>query len=452
VQGVKILYYAVIRDVTGFKTFDNRIYEKERCKMIHPKMKYVYVGVDSHKDTHCAVVLNCFFEKLGEITFNNIPSEFEAFLTEVKKFKTKSTSLAFGMEDVSAYGRALTVFLISKKIKVKHVNASLVAHERKSLNVLQKTDSFDAECAARVLLNRFDTLPDADPQDKYWVLTNIVTRRRSIVKMNISLKNHLHSFITSHYPSYDKYFANIDCNSSLAFFEKYPSPSKLEGVSIEELAEFLRESGYNRQWKEKATQILTCVKKDGSTKTDYQELRDLAIKSTINQINSNMKELESIDAILEDFIQYFDYKLESMRGIDTVTAADLIAEIGDISRFPTPSKLAKYSGVSPVTYASGKTDVQYANERGNRVLNSIFFRLAVAVTMTAGKNKRIINPFFYNYYQKKIAEGKTKRQALKCVERRLVNIIWGMMTHKTEYINPPTEDFPKEEKQEEKKS
>lgn len=145
-------------------------------------------------------------------------------------------------------------------------------------------------------------------------------------------------------------------------------------------------------------------------------------------------------------LEHFDYKLQSMRGIDIVTAANLIAEIGDISRFPSPAKLARYSGVAPVTYSSGKSAVQYANQRGNRTLNSLFYSLAVMVTMTAGRHKKIINPFFYHYYHKKISEGKTKRQALKCVQRRLVNIIWSMMTYKTEYINPPTQDFPKESK------
>jgi hypothetical protein len=51
--------------------------------MIHPKMKYTYIGVDSHKDTHTAVALNCFYEKLGEITFANAPAKFENFLEEV---------------------------------------------------------------------------------------------------------------------------------------------------------------------------------------------------------------------------------------------------------------------------------------------------------------------------------------------------------------------------------
>lgn len=407
--------------------------------MIHPKMKYVYVGVDSHKETHCAVVLNCFFEKLGELTFRNAPSEFEGALKELNKFKLKGTSLAFGLEDVTAYGRSLTVFLTGKKLVVKHTNAALVAAERKSLNVVEKTDSVDAECAGRVLLNRFDKLPDADPQDKYWVLQNLVVRRRSIVKMNMNLKNHLHSFITGHYPSYHKFFENIDCKTALVFYEKYPSPSQLQGTTAEELAGLLEENSNKRLRIEKARQILDCVKKDGETKVSYQESRDLAVRSTISQIKHNLKEIESIDNILESFLENFDYKLESMRGIDTVTAAELIAEIGDITKFPTPAKLARYSGVAPVTYSSGKTDVQYSNQRGNRTLNSIFFRLAVMVTMNTGKNKRLVNPIFYEYYQKKISEGKTKKQALKCVQRRLVNIIWGMMTHKVEYINPPTE-------------
>ncbi|MCL6591987.1 MAG: IS110 family transposase [Firmicutes bacterium] len=415
--------------------------------MNHPKMKYVYVGIDSHKDTHCAVLLNCFYEKLGEISFLNTPNAFPEFIDSIQKYKRGGTSFAFGLEDVSAYGRSLTVFLTKRKYLVKHVNAALVASERKSRNILHKTDSEDAECAARVLLSRFDELPIADPQDKFWVLTNLVTRRRMIVKMNIMLKNHLHSFLTAHYPSYSKFFCHIDSNTALIFFEKYPSPSKLKGVTCEELAELLEENSNKRLRISKARQILDCVQNDGDTTTDYQESRDQAVRSTISQINSNMKELDSIDAILEEFLDRFDYKLTSMRGIDTVTAANLIAEIGDISKFPTPAKLARYAGIAPVTYSSGQTNIQYANQRGNRTLNSIFYKLSVIVTMTAGKNNKIINPFFYEYYHKKLREGKTKGQALKCVQRRLVNIIWSMMTHKTEYINPPTFDAPKEPKE-----
>ncbi|MDP4093569.1 MAG: IS110 family transposase [Bacillota bacterium] len=410
--------------------------------MNHPRMKYTYVGIDSHKGTHYAVISDCFFDRIKEIEFENVPIAFDSFFKELQNFKIKGTELAFGLEDTSAYGRLLTVFLVGKKQMVKHVNASLVKKERVNLQ-LDKTDSNDAECAARVLISRFNELPEVDPQDKYWVLKQVIARRTSLVKTNLSLKNHLQVFILNHYPSYNKFFSTIDSKSALAFYDKYPSPSKLKNTTLKELEDFLREVSGNKQWKGRAEKILECVNRDGKTTTEYQDYRDMAVKSGISQIRNNIKELESLEAVLEDFLGKFDYKLGSMRGIDTITAAELIAEIGDISRFPNAAKLAKYAGIAPITYSSGTTDKQHADFHGNRQLNSLFFRIAVAVTMTAGKNKKIINPFFYNYFQKKMAEGKTKKQALKCVQRMLVNIIWGMMTYKREYINPPTQDFQK---------
>ena len=47
--------------------------------MLHPKMQYTYVGIDPHKDNHTAVLLDCFFEKLGTITFGNLPADFAGF-------------------------------------------------------------------------------------------------------------------------------------------------------------------------------------------------------------------------------------------------------------------------------------------------------------------------------------------------------------------------------------
>jgi transposase len=125
-----------------------------------------------------------------------------------------------------------------------------------------------------------------------------------------------------------------------------------------------------------------------------------------------------------------------MNGIDVVSASQILSCIGDITRFPTAAKLARYAGIAPVSYASGKTDKQYTNQRGKRELNSLFYNLALRVSVLLPKTK-IINPFFNDYYQRKISEGKTKAQALKCVQRRLVNIIWTMLTNNEDYVNPP---------------
>jgi transposase len=418
--------------------------------MNHPKMAYTYVGIDSHKATHTAVFLDCFFGKLGEVSFANMPSGFPAFLKEANKLKMDGTEFLFGLEDISVYGRTLMVFLTDNGQKVKHVNALLVARERKNQTITQKTDSVDAECAARVLLSKFDELPDTTPNNKYWLLRSLVVRRDFVVKTNSSLKNHLHSILTPHYPNYSEFFPNIDSDASLAFFMRYPSPSTLECTALEELAEFLREASNNhvgngKSGRNRAKEILDTLQ---NTTVPFQEIRDETVRSTIRQIQANSQEIERLETSIVAFLKEFDCTLTSMNGIDAVCAAQLLSCIGDITKFSTPAKLARYSGIAPVTYASGKKDLQFANQRGNRELNSIFHQLALRLIST--NHGRARNPFFYEYYHRKISEGKTKRQALKCVARRLVNIVWTMLANNEEYVNPPMLDVPKKEDGKEK--
>jgi transposase len=402
--------------------------------MNHPKMRYTYVGIDSHKDSHTAVFMDCFFEKLGEITFENRPSCFPDFLLAAEQYIVEGTILLFGLEDVSLYGRTLVVFLKDNGQQVKHVNAYLVARERKSQNFTEKTDSFDAKCAARVLLSKFSELPDAEAQDKYWVLRTLVVRRSFIIKNNTALKNQLHTLLMQHYPNYRSFFRNIHRNSPLAFFSHYPSPSTLEGVTVEQLTEFFFEPSQGKVGAATATKILESLE---DTTVELQEIRNETVRSVIRQIQFNLKELQQIEISLAELLKKLGCTLTSMTGIEVPTAAQMLSLIGDVRRFPTPAKLAKYAGIAPVTYASGKKESKFANQRGNRELNSLFFNLAVRGCMYVSHKHKVLNPFFYEYYHKKQAEGKTKRQALKCVQRRLVNIIWKMLTDNVEYENPP---------------
>jgi len=58
--------------------------EKERINIYH-KRNTCFVGIDMHKDAHCAVVIDCWMNKLGEINFENRPSRFFAFVEDVRK-------------------------------------------------------------------------------------------------------------------------------------------------------------------------------------------------------------------------------------------------------------------------------------------------------------------------------------------------------------------------------
>ena len=404
----------------------------------NPKMQYVYVGVDVHKQTHTAFFMNCFYEKLGEITFSTIPSEFETFYKKAKKYLLPQTTFAWGLEDVSFYGRTFTKFLIAKKQLVKHVNSTLVACERKMQNVPHKTDSLDAECTARVLFSKFNELPIAMPDDKYFILKTMVARHQATVKMRIALKNQFHSLLMDPYPSYQKLFPTIDSKSCLAFFENYPTPAALGDVTVEQLTELLQSQSKNRFGEKKAKRILEVVACEKAEVTDYEDERHFVIRSTITQLRQAMSEIDLIQKQITQFLNHFDYQLTTLKGIDSITAARFIVEIGPIERFSSAAALAKFSGISPITHASGKQDSQFANARGNRKLNELFFRLAMHQVRPMAGHKTSINPLFEDYYNKKISEGKTKKQALKAVSRQLVNIIYSMMKNKEPYLNPPT--------------
>ena len=197
------------------------------------------MGIDLHKETHTAVMLDCWNQKLGEITFENKPSEFSKLTRKVSRFVTEEKEPVYGLENAYGYGRALAVWLIEKGVAVKDVNTALSYAQRKSVPMYQKSDSYDAEAVALVLINMLDKLPDAIPDDKYWTLSQLVNRRDNICTHLHCLKNQLHEQLCIAYPSYKQFFSDISRATALYFFMEYPSPEHLQGKTAEELAEEL---------------------------------------------------------------------------------------------------------------------------------------------------------------------------------------------------------------------
>ncbi|MCT6902248.1 MAG: IS110 family transposase, partial [Lactobacillus sp.] len=319
-------------------------------------------------------------------------------------------------------------------------NPALSFLERKSQVMIHKNDSWDAECVARILINKFNQLPDAKPNDLLWSIQQLVSRRNALVKAQSSLKNQLHIQLNHHYPSYKKFFSELDGKTALAFWQQYPSPSCLEGANIKQLTAFLLDVSNNTCSVKKASDILKLVKEDGHTVKEYQETRDFLVRSIVRDIEFKKTEMKYIERELKQLVNLLDYQLETMPGIELVTASALIAEIGDVRRFSNANKLARFAGIAPVYFGSGGKGKTHKSKQGNRALHALFYNLAVQQVQVAKGSKLPRNPVFHAYYQKKLKEGKTKGQALVCIMRRLVNIVYGMMKYKTAYELPVVEE------------
>ena len=118
----------------------------------------LYVGIDLHKETHTAVMVNCWNEKLEVVVIENKPSEFKKLAEKVNR-KSNHLGLVpiYGLENAYGYGRSLAVWLIENEYIVKDINPALAYDQRKSAPMLRKNDEHDAYCVATVLINQLHT-------------------------------------------------------------------------------------------------------------------------------------------------------------------------------------------------------------------------------------------------------------------------------------------------------
>ncbi len=111
--------------------------------------------------------------------------------------------------------------------------------------------------------------------------------------------------------------------------------------------------------------------------------------------------------------------LTRIYGVGPVNAGLILGEVGDVSRFPTRNHFASYTGTAPVAVSSGDHNRHRLNRAGNRRLNHAIHIAAIAQI-------RFDTPGCA-YYRRKLAEGKSKREALRSLKRRISDAVWRQL-------------------------
>ena len=136
------------------------------------------------------------------------------------------------------------------------------------------------------------------------------------------------------------------------------------------------------------------------------------IRELTRSINALERELAALVAELAP-------QLLAERGCGALTAAKLIGEIAGVDRFATDAKLARLAGSAPIPASSGQHHRHRLDRGGNRQLNCALHRLGV----TKGR----LDPETAAYLARKQAEGKTRREALRCLKRHLARRVWHLL-------------------------
>ncbi|HYQ85552.1 MAG TPA: transposase [Rubrobacter sp.] len=164
---------------------------------------------------------------------------------------------------------------------------------------------------------------------------------------------------------------------------------------------------------ERAARILRGIRpKDGAS----AHLRRRLASEILRDVRMLDRKIADLNGRIEAEVEASGTTLTQIFGIGPILAATILGTVGDVARFPTKAHFASYSGTAPVEASSGKVVRHRLSLAGNRKLNC-------ALHMVATSQARSDAPGG-TYYRKKIAEGKSRKEALRCLKRRVSDAVY----------------------------
>jgi transposase len=177
----------------------------------------------------------------------------------------------------------------------------------------------------------------------------------------------------------------------------------------------------------------------GGAKTDLTVERASAILRSIRPRDSAAKALRALALDLTDEIRQLDRRiakaahdiessiaasqttLTQLHGIGTLTAAKILSRVGDITRFRSAAAFASYTGTAPIEVSSGDVVRHRLSRAGDRQLNSCLHVMALVQIRNTTEGRAC--------FLRKRAEGKSKKEAMRCLKRRLSDVVYRQLIH-----------------------
>jgi transposase len=339
----------------------------------------VVVGADVHKRTHTFVAVDGAGVKLGEITVKaDAKGHDKAIRWAQRNF---GDELKWGIEDCRHLSARLEIDLLDAAQVVVRVPPKMMAEQRRTARTRGKSDPIDALAVARAVL-REPGLPQASHDEASRELKLLVNHRDDLVKQRTQVINRFRWHLHRIDPTMDPPARSLDRAKTRAG-----------------LTEFL-------------------VGKDGIDARLARELLE-DIAGLTARINALEKELTALVADLAP-------ALLELSGCGALTAAKIVGETAGIDRFADDAKYAMHAGVAPIPVWSGRTKGRVrVNKSGNRQLNAALHRIALTQIQRDGLGR--------TYFDKRIATGDSKTEALRCLKRRLARVVFNTLKN-----NPST--------------
>ena len=333
----------------------------------------VLIGVDPHKTS---VAVAAIEEATGELVERAYFPHDRAGLRCLERWATSFPERRWAMENAGGLGRHLAVRLASSGESVVDVPPKLSARVRVlSTGNARKNDGVDA-LATALAASRNGLLAAVDHEAASEALRLLSERREDLVAERTRALNRLHALLRDLVPG---------------------------GVARTLSAD-------------RAARILRVIRPQGAS----ARLRRRLASEILRDVRTLDRKIADLNRRIEAEVEASGTTLTEIFGIGPILAATILGTVGDVARFPTRAHFASYSGTAPLEASSGEMVRHRLSLAGNRKLNYALHMVAVCQARSDARGGA--------YYRKKIAEGKSRKEALRCLKRRVCDAVFKSLT------------------------
>lgn len=382
-----------------------------------------FVGIDVAKNKHDISVL----DSNGDVLFAlpNVPNTTAGaarLLKALEKHGIPTGDCIVGLEATGHYWLAFYSFLINHDFNIKVINPIVTDGYRNMLVRKVKNDNIDSRIIAKVLmLGAYQESPVADGE--IVALRQLCRFRAYEVDSCSDLKRKAIALLDQIFPEFASLFSDTFGVTAREILINYTTPEELNQISTTRLSNLLAKVSRGRFGRPKAEELKTVA----STSLGITVAADafaFQLRQILNQIKFIEGQVADLDSQIADYMERSASYITTIPGVGPVLGAVIISEIGDATRFSTPSKLVAYAGLDAAVKQSGNFEgsQMHMSKRGSPYLRRAIFTAATVASYH--------DPTLSAYYQKLKARGKHHSVAVGAVARKLTYIIHAVMTEK----------------------
>ncbi len=334
-----------------------------------------------------------------------------------------------GFESTGPYLEPLVQFLRSKKgIRLVQVNPMHTKRLKElSGNSPLKTDRKDPKVIADII-ELGHALTVVIPEGPAAELRRLTQGRERTIASRTRLLNQLQSLLVISFPEFLQVMKDVSTASAMHLLRHHPMPQDIIALGEPALAALLRKVSRGKLREDRARALLGAANESVGIQ-DGRSSMNLEIRLMLDTIDAYGRFIERLETEMARYLEQIPYSrvILSLKGIGPVTAAGLIGEVGDFTKFSTISEVMKLAGLDLYEVSSGKHKGKLRiSKRGRPLMRKLLYLTALSAVRKDGA--------MHEWYQRALGRGMKKTKALVAVSRKLLVVIFALVRDHSVYV------------------